>query len=70
MLTKNPETLLMASHLQKKHQVDITHELKPFLGEAERFEKPDKDINADDFGMQISTIKERVPLLESEDMSN
>ena len=27
MLTKNPETLLMAGYLQKKLSIDITHEL-------------------------------------------
>ena len=48
MLTKNPESLLIAAYLQKKLQLDITHELKPFLDEAERFEKPEKDLNADD----------------------
>ena len=49
MLTKNPETLLMAGYFQKKLQLDITHELKPFLSEAERFEKPEPEIKDENF---------------------
>ena len=51
MLTKNPETLLMAGYFQKKLQLDITHELKPFLSEAERFDRPEPEIKAEDFGI-------------------
>ena len=49
MLTKNPETLLIAAYYQKKLALDITHELAPILSEAEVFEKPEKEIKAEDF---------------------
>ena len=49
MLTKNPETLLMVSHVQKKLKVDISHEIKPYLDEAERFEKSEKEIKEEDY---------------------
>ena len=51
MLTKNAETLLMVSYLQKKLKIDVTHELKPFLEEAEHFEEPEKEIVADEFNL-------------------
>ena len=70
MLTKNSETLLMVSYLQKKLQIDITHELKPFLDEAERFDQPEKDIVESDFNMQMLTLKNEVELLDSEDVSD
>lgn len=69
MLTKNPTLLLIAGYLQKKHKIDITHELKPFLTEAERFIQPEKAIKPEDFVMQISTVKPKVAYLNSEDVS-
>ena len=70
MLTKNPETLLIAGYLQKKHEIDITHEMKPFLAEAERFEKPEKEIKEEDYLMHVSTVKKSVAYLSNEDVSN
>ena len=59
----------MVSYLQKKHQIDITHELEPFLGEAEHLDQPESDIVESDFDMQIYTLKDEVALLDSEDVS-
>ena len=69
MLTKNPETLLMAAYLQKKLSIDITHELKPILGEAERFDKPEKEIQSEDFVLQSSTLKDKVAYLDTDDLT-
>ena len=69
MLTANPETLLMASYFQQKLQLDITHELKPFLTEDEVFAKPEKAINPDDFVLRHTRLKDKVALLDSEDLS-
>ena len=69
MLTKNPETLLMACYFQQKLELDITHELKPFLSEAEVYEKPKKEIIEDEYVMRHSKLTHKVPLLNSEDLS-
>ena len=69
ILTKNAETLLMVSYLQKKLKIDISHELKPFMDEAERYEEPEKDIVEDEFIMQMLELKDEVALLDSEDIS-
>ena len=69
MLTKNPESLIMASYFQKKHQLDITMELQPFLSEAERFDRPEPELVEEDFKCQYSSLKDKVPLLDSEDVS-
>ena len=69
VLTKNAETLLMASFLQQKHQINISQELKPFFDEAERFVKPEKDIVDEEFKVQEKQLLAKVPLLDSEDLS-
>ena len=69
VLTKNSETLLMASFLQQKHQINISQELKPFFDEAERFVKPEKDIVDEEFKVQEKQLLAKVPLLDSEDLS-
>ena len=69
MLTKNAETLLIASYLQKKLKIDVTHELKPFLGESEQFEKPEKELNEEEFNVQSSVLVESTAMLDSEDVT-
>ena len=54
VLTKNSETLLMASFLQKKLQINITAELKPLFDEPERFIKPESELNEEQFKLHSS----------------
>ena len=56
VLTKNSETLLMASYLQKKLKINITPELKPLFDEAERFVKPEKEFNDEEFKLNFSKL--------------
>ena len=44
-------------------------ELQPFLSEAERFEKPEPELKKEDFVPQYQTLKDRVPLVDSDDLS-
>lgn len=40
------------------------------MSEAERFEKPEPEIKAEDYVLKVSTLKEEVRLLDSDDISN
>ena len=41
------------------------------MEEAERFDKPEKDISADDFLMKFTQLKDKVPLTNNpEDLSD
>ena len=44
-------------------------ELQPFLSEAERFDRPEPELVEEDFKCQYSSLKDKVPLLDSEDVS-
>ena len=70
VLTKNAECFLMVSYYLQKFQVDVTHELKPLLSEAEHFTKPEVEVSRDELDpLHMTMLREKCAMLDSDDLT-